>query len=246
MAAPRDSLLPGNATARETAHAETDGRLDDIDMDVIRRAKDPATAPAEMLPALAWEWSADVWDPSWPVDIKRRIVAASPEVHRLKGTRRAVQVALDALHIKATIKEWWQKAPQGQPYTFHVRAFASARFTPGAPVLSEALTRQALAAVTAAKPVSRSFTFDIAVAFEGRLGAGAWGAGAMVAGPKASAAPVTMLGRRLGIAAAKRAALVAVASGAAGPSRQLGRKVGIVSAVTALNLVSVRVEARVS
>lgn len=159
MVAPRDSLLPGNATARETAHAETDGRLDDIDMDVIRRAKDPATAPAEMLPALAWEWSVDVWDPAWPVDIKRRVVAASPEVHRLKGTRRSLQVALGSFFLDAAITEWWQAQPQVAPYTFRV----DFTFGSGLPSgqqwvdLSQGWLTLVYRAIVAAKPVSRTF-----------------------------------------------------------------------------------------
>lgn len=205
MAAPRDSLLPGNATARETAHAETDGRLDDIDMDVIRRAKDPATAPAAMLPALAWEWSADVWDPAWPVDIKRRVVAASPEVHRLKGTRRAVQVALNALHIKATIEEWWQKTQQGPPYTFHVRAYAYARFSPGYPILGPALTKQALSAIVAAKPVSRAFTMDIGLGAVGEIAMAAAGRAVAVVARSADARP-SLPRSEIGMAAAGRIA----------------------------------------
>lgn len=165
MATPRDSLLPGNATSRETAHAETDGRFDDIDMDVIRRAKDPATAPAGMLGHLAWEWSADIWDPAWPVDIKRRVVAASSEVHRLKGTRRAVQVALGSLLMDSTLTEWWQMQPQAAPYTFRVDFSFGAGLPAGQQWsdLSQSWLTMVYRAVVAAKPVSRSFFLGVHV-----------------------------------------------------------------------------------
>ena len=92
------SLLPPNATALERAgEAVSAARWDALDIDVIRRAKDPETCPEDLLGFLAFERSVDIWDPSWPVWKKRAVIASAPRDHRLKGTeaglRRYVDIA---------------------------------------------------------------------------------------------------------------------------------------------------------
>lgn len=54
------------------------------------------TCPPNILPWLAWAFSVDHWDASWPEGTKRNAVAASISIHRRKGTVRSIREALAA------------------------------------------------------------------------------------------------------------------------------------------------------
>lgn len=81
------SILPSNSTPWERAVEQTSAeRWEGVDVDIIRRAKDPWTCPEHLLPYLAYERSVDIWDENWPVEKKRSVIASAPQDHRLKGT----------------------------------------------------------------------------------------------------------------------------------------------------------------
>jgi phage tail P2-like protein len=89
------TLLPANASRAERALATAVARISDVPMphgDVWN----PTTCPAALLPWLAWALSVDDWDEDWPEAVKRDVIRRSAEVHRLKGTRAGVRLALDA------------------------------------------------------------------------------------------------------------------------------------------------------
>lgn len=91
------TLLPPNATRQERQiEAATAARLGAVPVP-IAALWDAASCPAPQLPWLAWTLSVDDWDADWPEAVKRRVVAGSAELHRIKGTRRAVMAALDAM-----------------------------------------------------------------------------------------------------------------------------------------------------
>ncbi|GJD93341.1 phage tail protein I [Methylobacterium iners] len=165
----RDFVLPGDATPLELAIADTDARLDDIDMDEIRRVRVIAEAPAAYLKHLAWEKSVDVWDPLWPDDIKRAVIEAAPIVHTHKGKLYAVRVALAALKVDTTIIQWWEEVPRGPAYTFLVKAYARARLYDG-PVLNDRLIRAIFSSIMRAKPLSRAFGLVVGATFPRPLG----------------------------------------------------------------------------
>lgn len=165
----RSDLLPSHAFPRERVIADTDGRLEDIDFDLIRRVRSPDEAPAGFLPYLAWERSVDVWDPQWPQAIKRAVVTAAPIVHRYKGTRYAVEAALGALQVDARFEEWFDQAPQGPAYTFTVKAYARARLYDG-PVLDARLIKVVYASIMRTKPLSRAFKLVVGATFPETLG----------------------------------------------------------------------------
>ena len=54
----------------------------------------------------------------WQETQKRATIAASPKIHRQKGTVFAMKSALAALDLQATMKEWYTPGENGQPYTF--------------------------------------------------------------------------------------------------------------------------------
>jgi|GEM_PF-1176663 len=126
----------------------------------------PYLCPVPVLPYLAWALSVDVWDDSWTEERKRKVIAAAPAVHRLKGTRGAVERALAAFDLEATIVEWWEDGARHG--TFRVDVI----YRDGGPEFHILTQRQALEAVRAAKPKSRVMTARAALRARGTVHAG--------------------------------------------------------------------------
>ena len=166
------TLLPPNATPFERALEQALARIEEVPVP-IDTLWDPNRCPADLLPWLAWAWSVDEWDPDWPEHVKRRVIAAAPEVHRLKGTRAAVERALKAIGVFAEIVEWWQRSPKGQPGTFSVTAWVNEQLRPGGVVLTERVQRQIDRIVRSTKPLSRAYDLLVGVLFGQPLGAAA-------------------------------------------------------------------------
>lgn len=117
-------LLPYNATDQERALANTIARISDVPV-LVREVWNPDTAPASVLPWLAWAFSVDDWDTNWTDAQKRNVIKQSVYSQRIKGTIGAVTRQLAALGYTIQILEWWQQDPQGEPYTFDVYITAS-------------------------------------------------------------------------------------------------------------------------
>ncbi|HDR9259630.1 TPA: phage tail protein I [Burkholderia vietnamiensis] len=99
------SLLPPSATSQERAFANTIARLSDVPVP-IRTLYNPATCPVALLPWLAWSFSVGEWDSNWPESTKRAVIAASVAVHRIKGTKASIAMALSSAgYPDATIIE---------------------------------------------------------------------------------------------------------------------------------------------
>jgi len=112
------TLVPPNSTALERAADLTASvRISGIKVP-IRHLWDPDKCPVLLLPWLAWAVSVDEWNPEWSETQKRQVIKRSPAVHRQKGTRGAVESALEALGFTVEIIEWWEKDPKGTPGTF--------------------------------------------------------------------------------------------------------------------------------
>lgn len=119
------TLLPSNATPAEIALEETMARISDIDVP-IAKIRDPWECPVSHLPWLAWQRRVDLWNPDWPEQVKRQVIASAPEVHRYRGTPHAVETALDALDLDdVKLTEWFEQA--GTPGTFSVDVELSTR-----------------------------------------------------------------------------------------------------------------------
>lgn len=89
------ALLPPNATPLERAAADALGARFDGPVP-IRDLWSPERCPAALLPWLAWALSVDVWDATWPEETRRRVIAESLAVHRIKGSRASVERAIAA------------------------------------------------------------------------------------------------------------------------------------------------------
>ena len=112
------SILPPNTTRFEREIETVGGpRIDGLPAP-FRTLWRSAECPAPFLPWLAWQWSVDTWDPAWPTNIKRAVIDAAPDLHRVKGTPHALSEAMTALGLQITVQEWFQYG--GQPYRFRV------------------------------------------------------------------------------------------------------------------------------
>ena len=93
-----------------------------------------------------------MWSDAWPEAQKRAVIAASPMVHRLKGTLGAVRRALAAFDLESRIVEWWQDGSRRG--TFRIELI----YRDGGPVFDIVTQGFAIQSVAAAKPKSRVFT----------------------------------------------------------------------------------------
>lgn len=158
-------LLPPNQTRLEAAIARAPDIEARVTADIIATLWDAQRCPARLLPWLAWALSVDDWDEAWDDTTKRRMIAASIEIHRRKGTPWAVRRALELLGLHVQIREWFNTG--NAPYTFEVRIAAAGR-----------IDRQAVArAIDAYKPVSRSHGITAVITAGSPGGPGDGGAG---------------------------------------------------------------------
>ena len=171
-----DAILPPNAGAIERAVLAAElARIALVDPTVIVTVWNPATCPAQLLPWLAQGVSVDVWSDGWSEATKRAVIAASPAVHRLKGTLGAVRRALAAFDIESRIVEWWQEG--GRRGTFRVELI----YRDGSPVFDTVIQGFAIQAVAAAKPKSRVFTARAIMQARGTVHVAAFSRAAMIA-----------------------------------------------------------------
>lgn len=70
-----------------------------------------------LLDILAYDFKVDWWDPNYSLDEKRRTLKDSWRVHKLLGTKAAVETAIRAVYPNAEVKEWFQYEG-GKPYHF--------------------------------------------------------------------------------------------------------------------------------
>lgn len=161
-----ETILPPNASpelrAIEQAMAETKAAIHAP----ITALWDVSACPVDVLPWLAWGLSVDVWDAGWSEETKRRVIAQSVELHRIKGTRGAVQLALAALGFRIDIIEGWEEG--GAPHTFRLEAYGKDVFQAGFQIDAR-LFETVKQLIENVKPVRSHFTFRIGETFENDL-----------------------------------------------------------------------------
>ena len=162
-----EQMLPPSARPVEKALLAAElAALADVDPTVIATIYDPWRCPTSLLPWLAWSVSVDVWNTDWSEIEKRREIAASPEIHRRKGTRGAIERTLDRLGLSYDITEWFDVSPPARRGTFKVFVDAETRNT-------SAVRDEATSRVSASKPMTRIFDLKIGVQETGPLGVAA-------------------------------------------------------------------------
>ena len=71
-----------------------------------------------LLDLLAWQFHTESYDLAKTIEEKRNLVKNAIELHRYKGTKYALQRALEAVGVSGEIKEWFEYG--GEPYRFKV------------------------------------------------------------------------------------------------------------------------------
>ena len=94
-----DNLLPVNATDWEVAVENTSAVRYPLDVDALRRARDPWLCPSDMLPWLAHQVGVDFWYDDWDEQTKRRAIAAMPRLPAVTATLLPAKSSLRSLSI---------------------------------------------------------------------------------------------------------------------------------------------------
>lgn len=126
----------------------------------IRDLWNPAKCPLIALPYLAWAVKVGSWSSRWSEKVKRQVVAASLDLHRVRGTRPAIEKALESLDVKCEIVEWYEQPQLNmEPGTFRVTAHVSTRSEGRA--VDPDFTEEIREAIDSAKPASRPYVLAV-------------------------------------------------------------------------------------
>lgn len=145
-----NSLLPPNASKHERdIEAVISPPLSFPNRDIWN----PDKCPEHLLPHLAWALSVDNWDSAWPVERKRQVIKDSTHIHRKKGTREAVEMAVSAIRGDDTkVTEWFEDKDNLAPGNFTVDYIST-----GTPVDGSELNKL-VPAINSAKNVRSNLT----------------------------------------------------------------------------------------
>lgn len=113
-------MLPGNSTPLERQAAEVLAQIQRVPVP-IRDLLSPERCPAPLLPYLAWAFSVDRWEGSWPEAAKRRAIRSSFFIHSRKGTIGALRRVVEPLGYLIEVVEWFDTLPEGVPGTFALK-----------------------------------------------------------------------------------------------------------------------------
>ena len=95
----------------------------DSSLDELRIYPRIELLPEKLLDILAKDFKVDWWDPDYTLEEKRRTLQDSWRVHRMLGTKKAVETALSAIYPGARVFEW--TAYDGEPYHYRLSINAS-------------------------------------------------------------------------------------------------------------------------
>lgn len=104
-------------TAYEALQALAEERLNDLDTSAPAKARSASLVPASQLGHLAWSRGLDYWSESWSESTKRELTRTTPRNLRQRGTRAAIDLALQAFAADLVVEEWWEQTPLGAPGT---------------------------------------------------------------------------------------------------------------------------------
>lgn len=159
-------LAPPNSPSMERELARLSAALDEIDPSIIETIWDAWRCPASLLPWLAWAMSVDVWDEDWSEIVKRQAIADSPFYHRIKGTVRSVEKALDLALRPYELTEWFDYLPPRRRGTATIFVETTLDDIPR-------ILRSIRPLVMAAKPKTRAVAFGAGESIPGPFVVGA-------------------------------------------------------------------------
>lgn len=150
------SLLPLNSTQLERAIEVATDETTEVP---LRTLYNPDTCPAHLLYQLAWAWSVDRWDDTWPEEVKRSVIRSAFYVHAHKGTIGALRRVVEPFGYLIEVVEWFQTEPVGVPGTFALKIGVSDEG------ISEETYQELTWLIDDARPVSRHLT-GLAISLE--------------------------------------------------------------------------------
>ena len=74
--------------------------------------------PEDLLDILARDFKVDWWDVNYSLEEKRRTLKDSWRVHKMLGTKAAVETAISAIYPRTKVLEWFEYG--GEPYHFRL------------------------------------------------------------------------------------------------------------------------------
>lgn len=107
---------PSVSALAEAAAEELAKRPEEIDRLRIYPAVDRLEEP--LLDILAHDFKVDWWDANYSLKEKRRTLAGSWRVHKLLGTKAAVETAISAIYPETKVREWFEYGEK--PYHFRI------------------------------------------------------------------------------------------------------------------------------
>ncbi|MEC5345086.1 phage tail protein I [Brenneria populi] len=110
-------LLPVGSSTLEVSAATACADINRVPIP-LRQLWNPDTCPTHLLPYLAWAFSVDRWDESWPASLKRKVIKDAFFIHRHKGTIGALRRVVEPLGYLINIVEWWKT--DDEPGTFRL------------------------------------------------------------------------------------------------------------------------------
>lgn len=113
----RGRILPNNGTPIERALEGVAGEVLGVPVE-FHKLWNPDECPASHLHILARTYAVETWRSDWPEATKRAVIKATPEIKRHKGTRLALESALNALDKGTVLSEWFEYG--GRPYCFRI------------------------------------------------------------------------------------------------------------------------------
>lgn len=113
------SVLARDKNAHALAEAIAEALVAEMEnIDRIRIYARIDELPEELLDTLAYDFKIDWWDGDYTLEQKRQTLKDSWRVHRMMGTRAAVELAIRAVFSTATVSEWFEYG--GKPYYFRL------------------------------------------------------------------------------------------------------------------------------
>ena len=113
-------LLPSNSTPLERQAAQALAQIQRVPVP-LRTLYNPDLCPLPLLPYLAWTFSVDRWDSTWPEAAKRAAIRSAHYIHSRKGTIGSLRRVVEPLGYRIEIIEWWQTVPVGPRATFRLK-----------------------------------------------------------------------------------------------------------------------------
>ncbi|MCK8542079.1 phage tail protein I [Yersinia ruckeri] len=139
-------LLPAGSSPLEIAAAQACAQLGNVPVP-LRQLWNADLCPLPLLPYLAWAWSVDRWDESWPEAAKRAVVKSSAYVHKRKGTIGAIRRVVEPLGYLIKVLEWWKTGDAPGTFRLDVGVLETG--------ITEDMYRELERLIADAKPASR-------------------------------------------------------------------------------------------